>query len=94
MHNAHILTIVAIEDREAFLKYREAVAPVNAALGGEVVLRGAAEILEGQGAAAESVIAIGFSDADAAKAYIASAEYQALEPLRQAAGRFTIRVVA
>ena len=93
MHKAHILTIVAIEDRQAFLKYRDAVAPVNAALGGEVVLRGGAEILEGHGGSTESVIAIGFPDVETAKAYISSAQYRALEPLRHAAGSFTIRVV-
>ena len=94
MFKAHILTIVAIENGDAFARYREAVAPVNAAIGGQMLLRGpTAAIVEGSGAEQEAVIVIGFPDIAAATAYINSPEYAALADLRRAAGRFTIRVI-
>jgi uncharacterized protein (DUF1330 family) len=94
MFHAYILTIVAIENGDAFARYREAVAPVNAAIGGKIVLRGpTAAIVEGSGAEREAVIVLGFPDIAAATTYINSPEYAALAGLRQAAGRFTIRVI-
>lgn len=94
MFNAHILTIVAIENSEAFARYRAAVAPVNAAIGGEIILRGpTTALVEGSGAEQEAVIVIRFPDVAAATAYITAPEYTALAELRRAAGRFTIRVV-
>ncbi|MFC0203603.1 DUF1330 domain-containing protein [Novosphingobium soli] len=95
MHGAFILTTVTVTDPAAFTDYRSAVGKVNALLGGDMLVRGAvAEVLEGEGAAGEVVVVLGFADAAAARAYIASPEYAALAPLRAAAGRFTIRVVA
>ena len=80
--------------RDAFDSYRAAVAPVNAAIGGQVMLRGpTVAIIEGSGAEREAVIIIGFPDIAAATAYITAAEYTALAGLRQAAGQFTIRVI-
>ncbi|HUD28227.1 MAG TPA: DUF1330 domain-containing protein [Novosphingobium sp.] len=94
MHGAFILTTVTVENADAFAEYRAAVAQVNAKLGGDMLVRGAvSEVLEGEGATGEMVVALGFADAQAARAYIASPEYAGLAPLRARAGRFTIRVV-
>lgn len=94
MSKAFVLTIAAIRDADAFARYREAVADVNAAIGGETIMRGRTlEVLEGQGAARETAIVIAFPDADAARAYIESTQYQALAPLRAEAGDFTIRII-
>lgn len=95
MHAAFILTTVVIENREAFAAYRAAVAEVNAKLGGQMLVRGTVQdVLEGDAATGEAVVAIGFDRAEDARAYIASADYAALAPLRQKTGRFVIRVVA
>jgi len=95
MHGACVLTSVAIDDADAFARYRAEVAQVNARLGGEMVIRGSVrEVIEGAGAVGEVIVAIGFADAAQARAYIASPEYQALAALRERAGKFTIRIVA
>lgn len=94
MHGAFILTTVIVGDSTAFAQYRAAVAHVNAKLGGEMLVRGSVQdVLEGDAVVGEMVVALGFADADTARAYIASDDYAALAPLRDAAGRFTIRVV-
>ena len=95
MHQAFILTTVMIHDPAAFAAYRAAIADLNARIGGEMLVRGRAiETLEGEDGDAEHVVAIGFPSAAAARAYIASPEYQAALPLREAAGRFRIRLIA
>ena len=94
MHCAFILTMVEVRDEAAFDRYRAAVAAVNARLGGEIVMRGrAVEMLQGEGAGGEVVVALGFPSAEAARSYIASADYRSLDQLREAAGDFRIRLV-
>jgi len=95
VHQAFILTTVIVRDSEAFAAYRTAIAGLNERIGGEMLVRGSAiETLEGAPGEAEHVVAIGFPSAEAARAYIASPEYQAARPLREAAGTFRIRLVA
>lgn len=94
MSKAFVLTIAAITDTDAFARYREAVGSVNAAIGGETIMRGrTVAVLEGEAAASETAIVIAFPNADAARAYIESAQYRALAPLRAQAGDFTIRII-
>lgn len=94
MHGAFILTTVTVGDPAAFAEYRAAVGLVNARLGGEMLVRGSVQqVLEGEGAVGEVVVALGFADAATAQAYIASPDYVALAPLREKAGRFVIRLV-
>lgn len=95
MHGAFILTTVTVGDTSAFAEYRAAVGLVNAKLGGDMLVRGAVlEVLEGDAEEGDVVVALGFADVETARAYIASDDYAALAPLRERAGRFTIRVVA
>ncbi|CCA91987.1 DUF1330 domain-containing protein [Novosphingobium sp. PP1Y] len=95
MHGAFILTTVTITDSQSFGEYRAAVGQVNARLGGEMLVRGGVrEVLEGDAIEGEIVVALGFADAEAARAYITSPEYRALAPMRERAGHFTIRLVA
>lgn len=95
MHGAFILTTVTVGDTSAFAEYRAAVGLVNAKLGGDMLVRGAVqEVLEGDADEGDVVVALGFADVETARAYIASDDYAALAPLRERAGRFTIRVVA
>lgn len=95
MHRAFIVTIVNVQDADAFATYRAAIASVNDRLGGDMLARGTTlELLEGDDAAAdERVVVIGFDSVDAARDYIRSPDYQAAQPLRDAAGRFRIRLV-
>lgn len=95
MSQAYILTTVLIADAQAFAAYRAAIAGLNDRIGGDMLVRGRTiEMLAGDAAVGEVVILIAFPDADAARAYIASPDYRAARPLRDAAGRFTIRLVA
>lgn len=95
MSKAYILTTVEITDADAFAAYRTAIAGLNDRIGGDMLVRGrTVEVLAGDAAAGEVVILIAFPDADAARAYIASPDYRAAQPLREAAGRFHIRLVA
>jgi uncharacterized protein (DUF1330 family) len=94
MHAAFILTSVTVADPEAFAEYRNAVAQVNARLGGDMLVRGAVrEVLEGEAPAGDVIVVLGFAKLDEARAYIASPEYSALASLRAKAGRFVIRLV-
>ena len=62
--------------------------------GGEPVVRGAvAEILEGDGLVGERVVITRFPDADAARGYIASAEYQAAKVHREGAATAVMRLL-
>ncbi|MET0248355.1 MAG: DUF1330 domain-containing protein [Sphingobium sp.] len=95
MSKAYILTTVEISDAHAFAAYRAAIAGLNDRIGGDMLVRGrTVEVLAGEASAGEVVILIAFPDADAARTYIASPDYQAAQPLRDAAGRFHIRLVA
>ncbi|WP_375194338.1 DUF1330 domain-containing protein [Sphingobium sp.] len=95
MSRAFILTTVTVTNPQAFAAYRAAIAGLNERIGGDMLIRGRTiELLEGDGETGEVIIVIGFPDAGAARAYITSPEYQAARPLREAAGRFRIRLVA
>lgn len=95
MSQAFILTTVDVTDADAFAEYRAAIAGLNDRIGGAMMVRGRTiENLAGEGPIDEVVIVIAFPDADAARTYIASEEYKAAQPLRDAAGRFRIRLVA
>ncbi|MCE7796255.1 DUF1330 domain-containing protein [Sphingobium sufflavum] len=99
MPDAFILTTVDVRDPAAFAAYRTAISGLNDRIGGEMLVRGRtvetlAGAVENAGGAGEIVILIRFPNADAARAYIASPDYQAAQPLRDAAGRFHIRLVA
>lgn len=75
---AHIVATVRIHDREKFGEYLKAVAGVAEKYGGEYVLRGkVAEVLEGDVDPAELVVVLRFADAEKARAYVNSPEYQA-----------------
>ena len=95
MSQAIILTTVEVTDADAFAAYRSAIAGLNDRIGGEMLVRGRTiENLAGDGPIGEVVIVIRFPDADTARAYITSEEYQAAQSLRDAAGHFRIRLVA
>ena len=86
---ALIIARITVHDADRMQAYGAAAGPTVAAHGGEFVARGkfAASLLgDGDGDGdAPNVAVIRFSSVDAAKAWFASPEYQALAELRSAA---------
>lgn len=92
---AYIVATVRILDPEVFGAYARAIAGVSERYGGTPLVRGVVtEVLEGEGAIGERVVVSSFPDADAARGYVASAEYQAARLLREGAAAVTMRLVA
>jgi uncharacterized protein (DUF1330 family) len=91
---AYIVATTHIHDPERFAAYGQAIAGLSAKYGGEYVARGAvAEYLEGEGAAGERVVISKYPDAESARAYIQSAEYQAAHALREGAATVVMRLL-
>jgi uncharacterized protein (DUF1330 family) len=91
---AFIVATVSIHDPERFADYGKAIAGLSESFGGERVVGGpVAEILEGDGEVGERVVVSRFPDADAARAYIASAQYQAARVLREGAASVVMRLL-
>lgn len=91
---AYIVATVNILDPERFSAYVRNVDVVREAFGGERLLAGPVkEVLEGDGQVGERVVVIRFPDAEAARGYIASAEYQAVKARRQGAAIAVMRLV-
>lgn len=84
---AYIWATVKSGDPDKFMAYAKAAAQVAADFGGEYVVRGLIEeVYEGQCEDASRAVLIRFSDADAARAYMASQGYAAAKALRAGAG--------
>lgn len=76
--SAYIIATVRVHDREKFGAYIQAVAGLAESFGGEYMLRGkVAEVLEGDVDPAELVVVLRFPDAESARAYVNSPQYQA-----------------
>lgn len=91
---AYIVATVSISDPETFSHYSRAIAGLSERHGGEAVVKGpVAEILEGSGEVGERVVVSRYPDAASARAYIASAEYQAARVLRDGAAEVTMRLL-
>ena len=91
---AYIVATVRIHDPDKFAEYATAVAGMNERYGGEPLVRGAVEeVLEGDGMVGERVVVSRFATAEAAKAYILSAEYQAVRAKRKGAAEVVMRLV-
>ncbi len=74
--------------------YSKAVAGLGERFGGETLLRGPVlEMLEGEKDLGERILVSRFPDAAAARAYVASPEYQTAKQLRAGAARVAIRLV-
>lgn len=91
---AYLIATVRISDPAKFAEYGKAIAGLSERFGGEYVVRGkVAEVLEGEADPDERVVVSRFPDADAARAYIASPEYQAGAVLRQGAAEVEMRLM-
>jgi uncharacterized protein (DUF1330 family) len=91
---AYIVATVQIEDRERFAAYAAGIAGLSEKFGGERVVAGVAhELLEGSAPENERIVVSRFPDADAARAYIASAEYQSAKAHREGAATVVMRLL-
>lgn len=91
---AYLVATVTITDAEKFAGYAKAIAGLSERFGGEYIVRGTiTEVLEGDIAPDQRVIVSKFPDAQSARAYIASPEYQAGAALRQGAGTVEMRLI-
>ena len=91
---AYIVATVQIQDPERFAAYGKAIAGLSEKHGGERVVAGPVrEVLEGEGQVGERVVVSRFPDADAARGYIASAEYQAAKAQREGAAVVVMRLL-
>jgi uncharacterized protein (DUF1330 family) len=91
---AYIVATTQIHDPERFAAYGQAIQGLSAKFGGEPLVRGAvAEFLEGDGAPGERVVVSRYPDAESARAYIQSAEYQAAHALRDGAATVVMRLL-
>ena len=81
--SAYVIAQITVNDAGAYEDYKAQVPATLAAYGGEFVVRGGRmETLEGEAPHARLVV-IRFPDLDRAKAWHASAEYEAPKALRQ-----------
>ena len=91
---AYIVATTIITDPAPFGQYVKAIAGLSERFGGESVVKGpVSDILEGSAALGERVVISRYPDAESAKAYIASPEYQAAKALREGAGTVTVRLI-
>ncbi len=91
--SAYIIVQVEVTDPEAYKTYAAQVPPILEKYGGEFLVRGGdMEILEGDWAYPRCVV-LKFPDMERAKAWYASAEYEAPKALRQSASKGNMIVV-
>jgi uncharacterized protein (DUF1330 family) len=92
--SAYIVATVRVGDAEKFAAYGKGIVGLSEQFGGESIVKGTvAEWLEGESHPGERVVVTRFPDADAARAYISSAQYQAAAALRAGAGEVTMRLL-
>ena len=90
----YIIAQLEVTDAESFERYREVVPEVIARHGGRYLVRGGTlEVLEGDWPAPRLVV-VAFDSYEAAKSFYNSEAYQEILPLRTAASRGNVIVVA
>lgn len=91
---AYIVATVRITDPDRFALYGRGIAGLSERFGGETVVRGAvSQVLEGVGEVGERVVVTRYPDAEAARAYLASAEYRAACVHRDGAAVAVMRLI-
>ena len=92
--SAYIVATVTILDPDKFKDYGAGIAGLSEKFGGVPIVRGpVTEVLEGDGTVGERVVVTRFPDADAARGYIGSAEYQAAAAKRVGAAVVVMRLL-
>ena len=91
---AYLVATVRISDPVQFAGYAKAIAGLSERFGGVYVVRGkVSEVLEGDGDPDERVVVSRFPDAEAARAYLSSPDYQAAAALRKGAAIVEMRLL-
>jgi uncharacterized protein (DUF1330 family) len=91
---AYIVATVRILDPVRFAEYGKAIAGLSEQHGGQAVVKGpVAEVLEGEGLVGERIVVSRFADADTARGYITSSQYQAARALREGAAEIVMRLL-
>ncbi|MDH4989774.1 DUF1330 domain-containing protein [Aquamicrobium lusatiense] len=90
---AHIIIEVHVRDAELYEDYRHRLPSTMAEFGGVPVVRGFADILEGD-TQMDRISVIEFPDRQSALAWFSSPKVQALGDQRRSAADVTVRVVA
>ena len=84
---AYVIADIEVTDPDAYAPYRPLAAASIARHGGRFVVRGGAvELLEGE-PQPDRIVVIEFPDAEAARRWYRSAEYQSALKIRQSASR-------
>jgi uncharacterized protein (DUF1330 family) len=92
--SAYIIATVRVSDGPRFGAYVKAIDGLAERFGGEYIARGpVAEVFEGDVDPKEIAVVIRFPDADAARSYALSPEYQAGKALRIGAGEVETRLL-
>lgn len=91
---AFFVASVTIRDAEKFTEYAQKAAATFAAHGGEIVLRGKAEVALAGALSHGSVGIVKFPDMEALGRWFRSSEYQALIPMRDEAADMSITAYA
>ncbi len=90
----YLIAHLEVTDADAFEAYRVAVPPVIAKFGGRYLVRGGAvEVREGDWSVPRLVI-LAFDSVDRARRFYDSPEYQDILPLRLAASKGSVVIVA
>jgi uncharacterized protein (DUF1330 family) len=89
-----IATVRDARDPEALAEYRRRNTDVVAAHGGRFLARGGEQVILEGDPRTERVVVMEFPDLDAARAWYADPDYEAVKPLRQGASETDIVAVA
>ena len=89
---AYLIADIQVADPAAFDQYRPLAAASIARFGGRFVVRGEVDLLEG-GPQPERIVVIEFPDADTARRWYRSEEYQSALKIRQSASRGRVFLV-
>ena len=91
---AYIVATVRIDDPAKFGEYVKAIAGLSEQFGGEYLVRGkVTEVFEGDVDPEERVVVSRFPDAESARNYALSPQYQAGKALRQGGGTVETRMI-
>lgn len=91
---AFIIATVRITDPERFALYAKGIAGLSEQFGGEAIVKGpVTEVLEGSSPVGERVIVSRYPSASDARAYLASAQYQAAAAHREGAAEVEMRLL-
>ncbi|HRQ56700.1 MAG TPA: DUF1330 domain-containing protein [Azoarcus taiwanensis] len=85
MANGWLVGQIRVKSADSFAQYRERVPATIAPFGGEIVFRGQAGRVLAGACDMPDIVVLRFPDLQALEAWYASAAYQSLIPLREAA---------